>query len=229
MTKQGNDNGNGNGSNNDDDLKDKKSDENGNGDGTDTGKKKDQDKKFSQADVDRIVGDRAKRAKTSGEADVLKALGFESTEDAKAVLDQWKKDEDAKKTKVELAEGLAEKAEKEKDAAQSERDALEEQLEDERINHAIELAAAMMGFHDPKDASGSVDRESLKYDKETGKIEGVDEALDELAKEKPYLVDTVDDGKGPIKGSPRRKIKGRKTDEKQVKEEPPPERPLVRF
>ena len=229
MTKQGNDNGNG--SNNDDDLKKKKPDENGNGDDTDTGdkKKKDQDKKFSQADMDRVVGDRAKRAKTSGVGETLEALGFESIEDAKAATDQWRKEQDAKKTEIEKAETRATKAEAEKDTAQSERDALEEQLEDERINHAIEIAAAMMGFHDPKDASGAIDREGLKYDKETGKIEGVDKALEKLVEDKPYLVDAVDDGKKVVKGSPRRKDKGRKTKEVKPKEEAAPERPLVRF
>ena len=67
-------------------------------------------KTFSQEDVNRI----AAREKQQGIAAALKALGFESAEDAKKAVDAWRKDEDNQKSETQKANEAKEAAEKAK-------------------------------------------------------------------------------------------------------------------
>lgn len=79
----------------------------GGGGGNDNGS---ESKTFSQEDVNRI----AAREKQQGIAAALKALGFESTEDAKKAIENWRKSEDDKKTETQKANEAKEAAEKAK-------------------------------------------------------------------------------------------------------------------
>ena len=67
------------------------------------------DKKFSQADLDRIAGDTRKSAKATAEAELLASLGVTDLAAAQAALTAAKEAEDAKLTETErLTKELAE-------------------------------------------------------------------------------------------------------------------------
>jgi hypothetical protein len=197
-------------------------DANTGGDGGGTG----DDKKFSQADLDRIVGDRAKRAGEAAIAKLLQDLGVEKPEELKARIEAQRKAEDEKKSELEKlqdaqrkAEEKAAQSEKERDEARTERDGI-------LIRHAIELKAVELGFANARDAYELLlSDESLAEVEisEAGKVSGFEKALEELAKS----------GRLPVKASPgaglgtppRKSSPGAQT---QTKEEPVPV-PAIRF
>jgi len=101
---------------------------------------------FTQADVDRIVGERAKRAKEAGISELLKELGFEKPDDLKTLVTTYRAADEAEKSELEKAQvkitALEKKAqEAEQRAAQSAQERLEE-----RRNAAI-LAALKDAEH----------------------------------------------------------------------------------
>lgn len=63
---------------------------------------------------------------------------------------------------------------------------LETQGKEAAVRTAIIAAAAKAGFNDPNDAVSMVDRKALKVGDD--EIEGLDDALKALAKDKPYLL-----------------------------------------
>lgn len=95
---------------------------------------------FTQADVDRIVGERAKRAKESGIADFLKELGFEKPDDLKSlVTDARKRQEDELSEAEKLNQKLVATEKKLQEAEAAAQQAVQSAREEKR-NSAI-LAA----------------------------------------------------------------------------------------
>jgi hypothetical protein len=184
------------------------------------------DKRFTQADLDRIVGDRAKRASEAATAKLLQDLGFEKSEDLQAAVEAQRKAEEEKKTELEklqdslTAAGDAKtKAEQERDAARTERDGI-------LVRHAIELKAVELGFANPRDAyelllvGESLGEVEIS---EAGEVTGFEKALEELAKSGRLPVKGSSPGAGL--GTPPRKSPGKQTP---VKEEPAPV-PIIRL
>lgn len=98
-------------------------------------------KAYTQAELDAMFADRAKRAKESATADLMKELGVESTDALKAAL-QAKKDADEKgKTELEKAQAALADAEKKAADAESAAAALKQErlieLRDNRIKAAF--------------------------------------------------------------------------------------------
>ena len=115
-----------------------------------------------------------------------------------------------KETKTQLAKlEAAEKKRAQAEMSETERLQAENQdlvaklqaLEQERevliLRTAVERQAAAMGFHNPADAYGLADLSGVKLD--GGEVSGVEKALKALAKERPYLIKTVE--KPDIDGS----------------------------
>jgi hypothetical protein len=63
----------------------------------------------------------------------------------------------------------------------------EQRQRDQLIRTQVIAAAAKAGFNDPEDAFRMLDVSALEAD-ESGKVDGLDSALQALAKSKPYLV-----------------------------------------
>lgn len=131
-----------------------------------------------------------------------------STEDAtwlRKELDKARKEaaanRKAKKDLERIQNETMSEAEKEK-ARQEERDRratqLEQELQRERVANAVFRAAATIGFADPSDAHRLIDESALSIDEETGRPDpaSVKSALDQLAKEKPYLLGKTNTGSG---------------------------------
>jgi hypothetical protein len=153
---------------------------------------------FTQADVDRIVGERAKRAAQSAEqsaiGELLKGLGLEKVEDLKALVDGARKSQEANLSESDKAQrkivGLEKAIEMAKAEAKAaiEAAAVEKAAANEKLLKASVLGAAQsIGFVDPADAWLFLDRGKVQAD-ESGNFVGVEELLKEIAKAKPHLV-----------------------------------------
>lgn len=152
---------NGNGNGNGDDKK-KSPDTNGSGD----------DKTFSQDQVNRLVGDRAVRAGSAKEKEILESLGVESVEDAVKLLEAQRKREDAEKSELEKSKEAKEAAEK------REKEAIARA--DERLIQAeFIVEASRANVEHPDDAYQLADKSQVKLDKD-GKVEGVADAVKTL-------------------------------------------------
>jgi PAS domain-containing protein len=189
--------GGGGGSQGDDPLDPNNNDADTGGDGG--GEDGDGEKRFSQADVDRIVGDRAKRAGKSAVTDFLKSLGFEKPDELKTLVEAQRQAAEKEKTDLQKAEEKAQEEERK-------RQALETQLQQERLDRAIEREAQALGFADVTDATALVDRALIETG-DDGAITGVKEALEKLLEAKPHLKrqgDSEDppDPKGSVPPSP---------------------------
>jgi hypothetical protein len=79
-------------------------------------------------------------------------------------------------------------------------------LESERIKNAVFRVGKELGFKDPEgDAYALIDLEKISVDPEAGKVSGVKEELEKLAKAKPYLLEKPDLGDGT-----KTKVEGKK-------------------
>lgn len=162
----------------------------------------------SQADLKRANAESAERRR--------KLEAYEADEAKR------KKDEEDRKT-AELTE--LQKAQKERDEAKAEAARLADERQKERVNNAIEKAARGLKFRDEADAVTMIDRAKVKI-AEDGTVSGIKEALEELVKAKPYLVETTENPK-PGKGTPPPKTNGKQP--QPGPGTPPATKPLVRF
>lgn len=177
---------------------------NGNGDGKPpVDGKPPEVKTFTQADVDRIVGERAKRAEESAIGALLKTLGFEKADDLKATIDEARKRSDAEKSELQKAqEHITQltKAKEEADRAQAE---AIEKAQTTLMRAAVLAEASKAEYRIKPEALADVwtfiDRAVIKpKDGADGEFTGIGEALKALAKSKPYLV-----AEGDGRGTPR--------------------------
>lgn len=117
-----------------------------------------------------------------------------TNKNAKAELKKLKEADDLRK-KESMSE--LDRTKTERDEARNKLTGLEEKLKTERVESAVLFEAAKLGFANPADAIKLIDQGDLKYDPETGKVEGVGKALKALSTDKPYLLGKTDDkGKG---------------------------------
>ena len=133
--------------------------------------------KFTQEQVDSFIADRLKRQ----EAKLAKK--YADYEDLKKQADELAQLKEAEKSELEkLADKLAEEQKARMEA---------ENLATERLIRAeIQSQAAILGFVSPAHAWALLDLADINVDAE-GKVAGVAEALEALAKDHPYLLGKV--------------------------------------
>lgn len=137
-----------------------------------------QGRTFSQEDVDRIVAERARHAKSSALSDLLKDLGFEKPDDLKEAVAKQREVEAASKTELERAkEQLA--------ALQQDRERWEQEKRTQGLAMAVHQAATKLGIVDPEVALALI-QGGIEYD-EKGQPQDVEQALAQLLESKPYL------------------------------------------
>lgn len=168
--------------------------------------------KFTQADVDRIVGERATRASESAVSKLLKELGFEKPDELKAAVKAHKDAEDAKKSELEKLQGAVTKAGEKQAQAEVKAAELEELLQGERMRNAIVAKASELGFEVPGDAYALIDLAEVKVG-EDGKVSGFEKALEELAKSGRLKMRAGTPGAGL--GTPGRKPAGKQQQQQQ--------------
>lgn len=160
--------------NNDDPPDDNNADPGGN----DGGGSNDNEPTFTQADVDRIVGERAKRAGKAAVSDLLESLGLEKPDDLKKLVEAQRKATEKEKSDLQKAQEKAQ-------AEEQKRQELEARLQRERVDRVIEREAQALGFADVTDATSLVDRSLIEVEEDG--VTGVKEALEALLKSKPHL------------------------------------------
>ena len=138
------------------------------------------DKTFRQDEVDRIVGERAKRAEEAAVKKLMDDLGVKTPDEAKAALGEYRKSKAAQQTDLERAQArLAELEDQSTQASTRYTDLL--------ISTAIERAAGKMNFEHPELAYKLIEMAGISVDKDD-RVIGVDEALKKLTKDYPSLI-----------------------------------------
>lgn len=156
----------------------------GDGDQGTAGSQKIQFTPEQQAYIDSLIAQRLSRAEKSAAKKALEArakeLGFESVEAMEAALKAAKEAQEAQKTETE-------KLREAKEAAERQAKAAAEQAKHALIRAALMTEAARAGFADPQDAIRLADTSEIEV-KDDGTVTGAKEAVEALAKAKPYLV-----------------------------------------
>lgn len=124
---------------------------------------------FTQADIDRIVGERLAREREK----------YKDYEDLKKKAAEFDKIQEAQKSDLQKAQEAAKKAEEEKQKALA---AANERL----IKAEVKVVSTQLGIVDPDAAYALMDRSGVKVD-DAGNVTGVKEALEALLKVKTYL------------------------------------------
>jgi beta-phosphoglucomutase-like phosphatase (HAD superfamily) len=137
-------------------------------------------KTYTQAELDKMFGDRAKQARKSAVSDLLTELGVQSTDDLKTALGALKAQADKDTTELQ-------KAQKNIADLEKERDQLKGTLKTDRIRRLVERQASALKFNDPEDAYLRL-KDKLELDDKGEEIPGLDDLLKQLAKDKPYLI-----------------------------------------
>lgn len=152
------------------DSMDQNDNQNQDGQNGDQGGQQQDDRTFTQADVDRIVKDRLARAKSAPPAD------YEELKAAKARLDEL---ETANATELEKAQKRAADLERQaSDATARAQEAL--------LRSSVVAEAARKNVIDPDAAVALLDRSAIEFDAD-GNPTNIADAMDSLLKAKPYL------------------------------------------
>ena len=116
--------------------------------------------------------------------------------------------ETAEKQRKEAEMSEVEKAQKQAAEIKAAYEALQTQLQTEKRRGAVTLAATAANFHNPADAFAFLADDAVTIT-DDGKVEGVDEAIKELAKARPYLVKAPAAGTQDIDANKRGTVKGK--------------------
>ncbi len=141
------------------------------------------ERKFTQNDIDRIVGERAKRAGESAVSELLKGLGLERVDDLKAIMTERKKLRDSQLSELD-------KATKKITELEPTLYDYEAELAEMRLWKALakSIRQQKIGF-----ASDAAEEDALEHLSRTIEMDGkgspknLDDALKTLMKERPYL------------------------------------------
>lgn len=156
-----------------------------------------EDRKFTQADLDRIVGERAKRAEESAVNKLLESLNVKSADELKGVLDAFKKQEDEKKSELQKAQDTAAKTKAELEKARADSEIALSKASEQLLRAAVMLEAQKASVDDAEITSVWRElrdspklRERIKQD-EQGEFEGVADAVKEIVKAHPKWLKTT--------------------------------------
>jgi uncharacterized protein YhaN len=147
--------------------------------GTESGQTGADTRSYTQAELNKLFGERAKQAKSAALAEALKDLGFADLTEAKTSLGELRK---LKESQMSEAEKLSTRL-KELEGQQAN---WNKERQEMLVRSEVMAAAGKLGLVDPDAAYRLLDLAALEYD-ENGKPKNLDKALAELIKAKPYL------------------------------------------
>lgn len=138
------------------------------------------EKTFTQAELDQHVQARLSRAEKAAQKQLAKDLGFDSVEAMQAAIKPKDKN---KKDSLDPADidSLVDERIKEREKEQN--DKTFKRL----LTAEVKVLANELGFADWEDAHALADLSQVK-ENDKGELEGVKDALEELAKKKPHLL-----------------------------------------
>lgn len=140
-----------------------------------------EEKSFSQADLDRIIEQRLKRERSR----------YADYDDLKTAAKQLKELQDAELSEKEKLEKRIQELEDAATEAQQQAQSRELEINEKLIKAEVRLVAGTMGFSTPDDAYALAGLADVSVE-EDGSVKGVKKALEKLAKDKPYLLDGGD-------------------------------------
>lgn len=135
--------------------------------------------KFTQAEVNRLLGERGKRAAQKALSDLLENLGLESLDDLKTTVEAQRKARENELSEIERLKEQADRLEKERERVRQERDAAIAAARQEKIARAFYEAAAALGAKFPETAMPLSDLSAVTLD-ESGQVLGVKEQVQAL-------------------------------------------------
>lgn len=145
---------------------------------------------MSQADFDRIIGERVTRAKSSTSEDLLKALGVETPDQAKELITLAQQAKESQMSEVQKWQAKAEQAAAVAAQAVKDKEQAELLRQQTLLQYAVMQEAMKPDYGlNPQalaDVWTLIDKTEITLD-ETGKTAGVDKALKTLVQTKPYL------------------------------------------
>lgn len=176
---------------------------NGNGSGSNAGQggAGGDEKKFTQADVDRILNERLPRAEEAANKKLFEQYGVKDAAELKAKIDKAAELEQAQMTELQKAQKAAKDAQDLLEAEKKKATDAEAKAQETAMRSEVLLAAAT--FNDPADAWQYVDRSKITVEAD-GKFKGVKEAVEAVAKAKPYLLKPQGTGHGTPRQSTRK-------------------------
>lgn len=148
--------------------------------------------KFTQADIDRIISERVKRAEESASKKLLGDTGFESADALREALKKAKEREDAELSVSEKLQKQLEAAQKANTTLMEQMNAMQLSQRTERRNNAIIAAAQEAKAIDPQDVAAWAAGQSELLNatqKEDGEIDSaaVKKLIDAAKKAKPHF------------------------------------------
>lgn len=171
----------------------------GNG-GAEDKDKQPQKRAFTQAELDAMFADRAKRAGEAATAEMLGKLGVKSLEEAQAVFKKVQEAEEATKTELQKLQDAVAKANEKVDQANADKAKALEQATERLMKAEVLAQAQAQGFRPEAltDVWLVVDRSKIA--EKDGNFTGVKEAVEAVAKSKPFWLA----GGGPTgRGTPK--------------------------
>lgn len=126
--------------------------------GSGGGEEKDLEKKFTQEDLNRIGA----KEKRSGQNSMLKALGFETEEEAKAYLETKRKEDNDKKDDVEKAKEAEKAANAAKTAAEAKATLLEKKFKVVSLGVAAEKVDDIVTLANAKATDGKTFEDAIE-------------------------------------------------------------------
>lgn len=151
---------------------------------------------LTQSQVNALVGKARGEAREKALADLLADLGVAKVDELKTVVTQHKKAVEAQMSELE-------KAQQTLATLQADNANLSTRLADVQLRHAIESEANRQQFQDAADAYSLIDVAALTLG-DDGTVKGAKEALEALAKAKPYLLKATEKPGAPL-GTPARR------------------------
>lgn len=138
-----------------------------------------QERTFTQADVDRLLGERARRAGQTAVSELLKDLEIEDLDGLRGTVKAHRLAKDAESSDLEKAQAALQKLqERNKTLAAANRAQM--------IQSAVVVAATTLGFRNPADAHALADLSAVEIT-DDGKVVGVEDALKALLEGREYL------------------------------------------
>ncbi len=169
---------------------DKEKEKGGGGGGTGDDDKKSDEKKFSQKDLDALVGEARKSGRETAIKTLLTELGIETPDALKSFVKNAKELEQAQMTEADKQKAALEAAQKAATDAQADKDKAIATA-NERLMKAAVMSEASKAEHKLNPAAMAdlwlfVDKAKLEVT-ETGDVKGTEAAVKLVLKDRPYL------------------------------------------
>lgn len=149
------------------------------------------EKKFTQADLDRIAGETRAKGREAGVSELLKELGFEKADDLKVLVKAQKDKQDAEKSELQKATEKLSKYETDKAEYESKLADAEGELASLRLQAAIgqELRKQKLEFVSPEAEGIGLEKLALLVETDdAGKPKNMEAVIKSFAKDFAFLL-----------------------------------------